>query len=187
MSLQHGEVTRYLFIDSCRLASTQPFCLAQVRSLPLYSYTSHDATPGWRYLPGTVTESHQPDPSLFSTRSKAPVMMLQYQTIGLASPAFGVPPLPLPPTTPSGPTFFLIPPFTGGNSNPRLLPPVKAFHLHLPSPGFANCVHVKAPTHGCTFHPTSNVTFPRSARRPDGSEIWYFGFWFLRWMTPGSL
>lgn len=55
-------------------------------------------------------------------------------------------------------------PFNSGKLNALLLPPLTPFHLpkSFPSP----CVHIKAPTQGCTFHPTSSVAFVRAESTP---------------------
>lgn len=46
--------------------------------------------------------------------------------------------------------------------------------------------HNNNPTHGCTFQPNSNVTFPRSASWPVISVIWYFGLTFFKLIFPGG-
>ena len=95
-----------------------------------------------------------------------------------ASAAFGVPP---DATTVSELAVF---PFKGGMLKALLFPPSIPFHRPISVP--SGIVQVKAPTHGCTFHPTSNVTFDRSDKIPLISVIWYFGLLFLRRMIPGS-
>lgn len=76
-------------------------------------------------------------------------------------------------------TFF---PFNGGKSNAALRITVPSVLGTPPDAG----LHHKAPTHGCTFHPTDSVTFRRSANRPVISLIWYFAFWPLSLKTPGA-
>lgn len=77
-------------------------------------------------------------------------------------------------------SFAVALPFNAGKSNALLLPPLIPLHL----PKLLCCVHKSAPTQGCTFHPTSNVTLPVEANRPLRLVIWYFGFEFLKRMTP---
>ena len=75
-------------------------------------------------------------------------------------------------------------PFNGGRSKLLLLPRLMPFHF--PNSFPSSMVQVNAPIHGCTFHPTPNVTLLRSEMIPLISVIWYFGFEFLRRMIPGS-
>lgn len=74
-------------------------------------------------------------------------------------------------------------PFSAGILKNLLFPPLMPLHLPkvFPSPS----VHVRAPTHGWTFHPTSRVTLPWEDSLPLMFVIWYLGFEFLRWMMPG--
>ena len=95
-----------------------------------------------------------------------------------ASAAFGVPP---DATTVSELAVF---PFKGGMLKTLLFPPLIPLNRPISVP--SGIVQVKAPTHGCTFQPTSNVTFVRSDRTPLISVIWYFGLLFLRRIIPGS-
>ena len=111
-------------------------------------------------------------PQLCTSRFKSHHMTAE------ASAASGVPP---DATTVSELAVF---PFKGGMSKTLLFPPLTPFHRPISIP--SGSVQVKAPTHGCTFHPTSNVTFVRSDKIPLISVIWYFGLLFLRRMIPGS-
>ena len=99
-----------------------------------------------------------------------------YQTSGVASAGFGVP---------ISMTFSCVAlfPFSAGKSKASLWPPFRPFHL--PNPFPSSLVHVSAPTQGCTFHPSSNVTFPCEANRPVISVIWYLGLEFLSLTMPG--
>ncbi len=76
-------------------------------------------------------------------------------------------------------------PFNEGKSKALHFPPLIPSHLpqFCPSP----CVQVNAPTHGCTFHPTSSVTLPIEANFPSILVIWYFGFEFLKRIMPGMV
>lgn len=96
------------------------------------------------------------------------------QIAALASAGFGFP------GDPRTGSFAAALPFNAGKSNALLLPPLIPLHL----PKLLCCVHNSAPTQGCTFHPTSNVTLPVEANRPLKLVIWYFGFEFLKRMTP---
>lgn len=73
-------------------------------------------------------------------------------------------------------SFAVALPFNAGKSNALLLPPLIPLHL----PKLLCCVRNNAPTHGCTFHPTSKVTLSVEANRPSKLVIWYFGFEFLK-------
>jgi hypothetical protein len=67
-----------------------------------------------------------------------------------------------------------------GKSNGSLFPPLRPSH----APIFCQFVHVSAPTHGCTFHPSSNTTSVRFCNLPLISVIWYFGRWLRRCSSP---
>ncbi|KAI4150619.1 MAG: hypothetical protein LQ340_003970, partial [Diploschistes diacapsis] len=89
-----------------------------------------------------------------------------------------------------------------GNSNTSLLPPSISRHLRATFPSNdrgappptaedeeaedrLSC-HCSAPTHGCTFQPTSSRTPSRSASWPEMSVIWYLGLTFLMDTIPGG-
>lgn len=74
------------------------------------------------------------------------------------SAASGVPP----DGTVAAVAFF---PFSGGMSKTSLFPPTTPFHRPKSFP--SSSVHVNAPTHGWTFHPTSSVTL----LRPDMTSL----------------
>ena len=101
---------------------------------------------------------------------------IHYGTTGFASAGFGVPFC----MTVSCVALF---PFNAGKSKASLLPPLIPFHLQKSCPSFA--VQVSAPTHGCTFHPNSKVTFACEANLPVTSVIWYLGFECLSLTMPG--
>ena len=73
-----------------------------------------------------------------------------------------------------------------GRANLWLLPTLPAFQAPTLRPKKLS-FHMSAPTHGCTFHPTCSVTLLLSPISPFGSVIWYFGFWFFKFSTPGLL
>lgn len=71
--------------------------------------------------------------------------------------------------------------FSAGKANASLRTTDPAVCGTVPVSG----LHHKAPTHGCTFHPTDKVTFCRSASRPVMSLTWYLAFWPRSRSTPG--
>ena len=97
--------------------------------------------------------------SCFYAKPKA---FIHYGTTGFASAGFGVPFC----ITVSCVALF---PFNAGRSKASLLPPLIPFHRPKSCPSFA--VQVSAPTHGCTFHPNSKVTFACEANLPVTSVI----------------
>ena len=82
--------------------------------------------------------------------SHSAFMVVRYLTTGEASATFSGFPDPF--------TASWLTPFTfkAGMLKDLLLPPLMP--LHLPQPIPSSVVHVKAPTHGWTFHPSSSVT-----------------------------
>lgn len=79
--------------------------------------------------------------------------------------------------------LVLLLPFNAGKLNTRLrptLPAVRGTDRDFAVDTVPSSLHHKTPTHGCTFQPTTSVTFPRSAMRPEISVMGYFGFWLRR-------